>query len=85
MDFVDSVFLFAAFFVLIFIGMIYLDCLLDKLDNYRKSKRQAKYLEKKKERELKEAVEKEEFLKMLKRERFFLERGESIWKHKKKW
>lgn len=78
MDLVDSVFLFAAFFVLFFIGMIYLDCLLDKLDNYRKSKRQAKYLEKKKERELKEAVEKEEFLKMLKRERFFLERGESI-------
>ena len=76
MDFVDSVFLFAAFFVLLFIGMIYLDCLLDKLDNYRKSKRQAKYLEKKKERELKEAVEKEEFLKMLKRERFFLEEGE---------
>lgn len=78
MDFVDSVFLFAAFFVLLFIGMIYLDCLLDKLDNYRKSKRQAKYLEKKKERELKEAVEKEKFIKMLKRERFFLERGESI-------
>lgn len=76
MDLVDSVFLFAAFFVLLFIGMIYLDCLLDKLDNYRKSKRQAKYLEKKKERELKEAVEKEEFLKMLKRERFFLEEGE---------
>lgn len=76
MDLVDSVFLFAAFFVLFFIGMIYLDCLLDKLDNYRKSKRQAKYLEKKKERELKEAVEKEEFLKMLKRERFFLEEGE---------
>lgn len=78
MDLVDSVFLFAAFFVLLFIGMIYLDCLLDKLDNYRKSKRQAKYLEKKKERELKEAVEKEKFIKMLKRERFFLERGESI-------
>lgn len=76
MDLVDSVFLFAAFFVLLFIGMIYLDSLLDKLDNYRKSKRQAKYLEKKKERELKEAVEKEEFLKMLKRERFFLEEGE---------
>ena len=78
MNLVDSVFLFAAFFVLLFIGMIYLDCLLDKLDNYRKSKRQAKYLEKKKERELKEAVEKEKFIKMLKRERFFLERGESI-------
>lgn len=76
MELVDSVFLFAAFFVLLFIGMIYLDCLLDKLDNYRKSKRQAKYLEKKKERELKEAVEKEEFLKMLKRERFFIEEGE---------
>ena len=78
MDFVDSVFLFAAFFVFFFIVMIYLDCLLDKLDNYKKAKRQAKYLEKKKERELKEAVEKEKFIKMLKRERFFLERGESI-------
>ena len=78
MELVDSVFLFAAFFVLFFIVMIYLDCLLDKLDNYKKAKRQAKYLEKKKERELKEAVEKEKFIKMLKRERFFLERGESI-------
>lgn len=77
-DLVDSVFLFAAFFMILFIGMIYLDYLLDNVDIYRKSKRQAKYLEKKKKRELKEAVEKEEFLKMLKRERFFLERGESI-------
>ena len=85
MDLVDNVFLLAAFFVLNFIFMIYLDGLFDKIDNYRKYKRQAKYLEKKKERELKEAVEKEEFLKMLKRERFFLERGESIWKHKKNW